>query len=227
MSSKNPFGNLTIRRDEDEEEVTQTKTGASTTVQQPLFTQNNTQKKKKVRPEEKKKHDEHHQEEDTEEGFSVVKKNSKPIKPRVQQDRDENAPKEKVKEHHLKNKGAYNDRNTKVPQGKRLFDKQSGTGRGKEIAKNGQGGKHTWGGDGRRNRDEEYNGDEDCKFLLKFFFTFLTFLKRVLIFTLFSKKLNYKKIPTIFTLNTKQFCYCLYCFLFINFIKFKTFYLFF
>jgi hypothetical protein len=167
MASKNPFGNLHVRRDEDDEEVRETKIGVTTSTPQVLFTQNNTvQKKKKVRPDEKKKQEEHqHYEEDTEEGFSVVNKNAKPYKPRTHQ--TETVPAEKTKEHHLKNKGAFNERNSKVVPGKRLFDRQSGTGRGRDIKKDGMGGKHTWtGSDNRRPRDEEWNQDEDCKFII-------------------------------------------------------------
>jgi len=44
------------------------------------------------------------------------------------------------------NKGAYLERNDKSHvTGKRQYDRQSGTGRGKEISKGGAGGKFTWG----------------------------------------------------------------------------------
>jgi len=64
------------------------------------------------------------------------------------------------------NKGAYNERNFKKVEGKREHDRQSGTGRGKEISKGGAGGKHTWGTNNeeiaRRKDDEFYNeGDDD------------------------------------------------------------------
>merc|ERR1711976_143996 len=59
-------------------------------------------------------------------------------------------------------KKSYKDRNAKpVREGKRQFDKQSGTGRGKEISKNGAGGKGTWGTNPKNVAREEYNYDED------------------------------------------------------------------
>ena len=67
---------------------------------------------------------------------------------------------EKTKQFHLKNKGAFDERNSKVPRGKRQFDRHSGTGRGKEIAKNGAGGKFTWGTNPKniaKKGDEEYH----------------------------------------------------------------------
>lgn len=169
MATKNPFGNLTIRRDEDEEEIT-TRTQPASTSTGALFSNaqaGEQKKKKKVRPEEKKKVEEVQPEE--EEGFEVVNK-KKPVPKRAQNEGEESVPEEKVKKHHLKNKGAYAERNNKVPAGKRQFERHSGTGRGREIAKNGAGGKHTWGTNPRNvARDEEYNVDEDGNIcLIKF-----------------------------------------------------------
>ncbi len=163
MASKNPFGQLSIRRDEDDEEVTQKLSGAQITNSTPLFTSAAAdKKKKKVRPDEKKKTEEQVPQEDTEEGFEVVKKKAAPSqRQRANKDGEEVVVEEKKKEFHLKNKGAYADRNNKTTPGKRVFDKQSGTGRGKEIAKNGAGGKHTWGTNPKNTaRDDEYNGDD-------------------------------------------------------------------
>jgi len=47
-----------------------------------------------------------------------------------------------------------------VPVGKRQFDRQSGTGRGKEISKGGAGGKYTWSGNDKSLAKEEKNYDE-------------------------------------------------------------------
>ena len=167
MSSKNPFGQLSVRRDEEDEELPQKPSGAN--VSTPLFTQSVAdKKKKKVRPEEKKKSEENAHE-DADEGFEVVKKKAHTGKPRVQN--DENVPEEKTKEKHLKNKGAFAERNNKVTPGKRQFERHSGTGRGKEISKNGAGGKHTWGTNPKniaRNGDDEYNGDDYSKLFFYF-----------------------------------------------------------
>jgi hypothetical protein len=163
MASKNPFGQLQVRRDEEDEEFTPQTVQSSSAG--PLFANNAAaeKKKKKVRPEEKKKVEEVQPEE--EEGFEVVNK-KKPVPKRAQNEGEESVPEEKVKKHHLKNKGAYAERNNKVPAGKRQFERHSGTGRGREIAKNGAGGKHTWGTNPRNvAREEEYNVDEDGNFL--------------------------------------------------------------
>ena len=45
--------------------------------------------------------------------------------------------------------------------GKREKDRLSGTGRGKEIAKNGAGGKHTWGTGEKNIEDEAYEDRDD------------------------------------------------------------------
>jgi len=100
-------------------------------------------KKKKVRPEEKQKIVEtHQQKEDADEGFSIVRKKIPVYRP--QTTTNENLTPEE-KEKRMKNKGAFLERNNKVPTGKRQFERQSGTGRGKEISKGGAGGKFTWG----------------------------------------------------------------------------------
>jgi hypothetical protein len=170
MASKNPFGSLSIRRDDDEEETT-TNTAPVTTTQTlftPYVANPEAKKKKKVRPEEKKKLEEQRDEEG-DEGFSVVKKNKAPTG-RPRPTTDEAPAEEKPKR--IKNKGAYLERNNKVPTGKREFDKHSGTGRGKEIAKGGDGGKHTGGANPKSiakdaykkpTGNEDYNEDEDCK----------------------------------------------------------------
>jgi len=108
----------------------------------------------------------HVKEEEAEEGFSIVRKKIPVTRPRVQQT-DESAFNTEKEHPKLKNKGAYLDRNNKVPEGKRQFERHSGTGRGKEVSKGGAGGQHTWGTnpkniakEGFRQTDEEYNNDD-------------------------------------------------------------------
>jgi hypothetical protein len=148
--SKNPFGQLTIRRDDDEEDIrtpSHTQTSQTTTGTQ-LFAstqQDQQKKKKKVRPEEKAKLDEENQKEnryddEAEGGFQVVQKKvtrTRPLNEEVALGDD--------KARKPKNKGAYLERNDKQRPGQRQYERHSGTGRGKEIAKGGAGGGHTWG----------------------------------------------------------------------------------
>jgi hypothetical protein len=145
--SKNPFGQLTIRRDDDEDYVRPQDTPQQTHSTQ-IFstTQPDQKKKKKVRPEEKTKLEEQYQElkqaydEEVERGFQVVQKKQTRAKPgQTEEVLEDN------KDRKLKNKGAYLERNDKARPGKRQFERHSGTGRGKEISKGGAGGGHTWG----------------------------------------------------------------------------------
>jgi hypothetical protein len=158
MSTKNPFGNLAIRRDEDDEEVQVVKAPATTSTQGGLFnTQNQEKKKKKVRPEEKKKQEEAAK--DDEEGFEVVGK-KKVFKPKVQAE-EENVDGKKQEKQKRFHKGPSHQaiKENKFNTEKRTFDKHSGTGFGKEIKKGGAGGKHTW--EGKR---DDYNPREDSLF---------------------------------------------------------------
>jgi len=137
---KNPFGLLTIRRDEDEEGLeTQTQKAIDPIFQGPLAVQKH---KKKVRPEDKKILEEERtlpKKRAEEEGFTEIRKNRRSETP--------NAPlfvetvtKEFKREKNMKAKTPIIKR-----ENKRMFDRQSGTGRGREIAKHGAGGKTTWG----------------------------------------------------------------------------------
>jgi hypothetical protein len=154
--SNNPFGKLTVRRDDDEEEVKQVQT-TTTTVQQADA------KKKKVRPEENKPVVVQHKEENNE-GFETVGK-VKTQKPRRAENNDEEKQID-PKDRKPKNKGAY--ANKPVREGKRQFERHSGTGRGKEIAKNGAGGHHTWGTNPKQIAKEGeidyYSNDDKCIF---------------------------------------------------------------
>lgn len=172
MATKNPFGNLRIDRDDDEE-VTQTVTKTAT-AGTPLFAgnQNDQKKKKKVRPEEVKKEEVYVvAETNNNEGFEVVGKvKSKPRSNFVDEEQTTDDKSRKVRP----NKGAYIERNQKFNPGKRQFDRQSGTGRGREVAKNGAGSKTVWGDNpenvARTYQKEEYNRDDQCKFFFIFRF---------------------------------------------------------
>jgi hypothetical protein len=148
MATRNPFGQLRVDRDDDEE-VTQSVTKATTAT--PLFTNPQAaeqKKKKKVRPDEKKRSEEPVQE--SNEGFEVV---GKPKPQRHQRKynptEEENVSGEgKIKEDKHSNKlGQGHHAHTARPfrAGKRQFERHSGTGRGKETAKNGAGAKTVWG----------------------------------------------------------------------------------
>jgi hypothetical protein len=165
MATKNPFGQLRVDRDDDEE-VTQNVTKTSTTT--PLFTNpqaNEQKKKKKVRPEEKKKSEENVEE--SNEGFEVVGK----VKQRPQrshQGEEEVEVEGKLKKE-TKSKFPHHDRNQNLtrPQ-KRPFERHSGTGRGKEVSKGGAGGKTVWGDNpefiARQAQREDYSRDDHCKY---------------------------------------------------------------
>jgi hypothetical protein len=163
MATKNPFGLLAIRRDADEEEVT-AKTQENSATTAPLFGNNQAgeqKKKKKVRPEEKKKLEEVQPED--EEGFSVVKKKV-PTRPRVQAEEEETTGKTEEKPKKFKKLDPQYVKENKFNSEKRVFDRHSGTGRGKEISKGGAGGKHTWGNNPKNVAREypDYNNDEAC-----------------------------------------------------------------
>jgi hypothetical protein len=159
MSTSNPFGKLKVRRDAEDEELPETTTTKEAlTTNQALFTQPQQSQKKKVRPAEAEGTSQPQQ--DNQEGFSVVRKKI----PGKFQNRTLNAEVVHADKERKppQNKGAFDDRN-KVPKaGKRQFDKQSGTGFGKEIKKGGAGGHHTW-GDNPKNlaRDTEMPAEGD------------------------------------------------------------------
>ena len=151
--SSNPFEKLNVKRDEEDDddqgEFQQVK-GKAKNVPIGLET-----KKKKIRPKEKV-------EDDDNEGFEEVP--NKMRKKKLEGDDEE----ETQGGEHKKRKGInYNtaeekDYRTKdKPRRGRQFDRHSGTGRGKEIAKGGAGGKGTW-GENPKNiaRDFENNNDD-------------------------------------------------------------------
>jgi hypothetical protein len=125
----NPFNKLKVQRDEEEDfTVVQSKAAAQKKVVDDT-------KKPKQRPKEEKT-------EDDNEGFEVVGKVSKK-QPRYQGEQTEEEKKPKAREevkHHHKHDGVV-----RVSGNQRPFDRHSGTGRGKEVSKQGAGGKGTWG----------------------------------------------------------------------------------
>lgn len=147
MSTSNPFEKLQVKRDKDDEDE-------SGEFEQVKAKDKNVpfgieKKKKKVRPTEKV-------EDEQNEGFEEVKK---AYKKRPQNDEEEES---KGKEH-SKRKGInfYTNEERQYRESKRAprgrkYDRQSGTGRGKEIAKDGAGGKFTWEGDFENNNDDYY-----------------------------------------------------------------------
>ena len=157
--SSNPFEKLHIKRDEEEDDDGQGE------FQQVKSKDKNVpfgieQKKKKQRPKEKV-------EDEGDEGFEEVPSKYKKKNP------ERNDLEEEVKgDEHKKRKGInYNtaeerDYRTKdKPRRGRQFDKHSGTGRGKEIAKGGAGGKGTWGENPKTiARNFENNNDDDYYF---------------------------------------------------------------
>jgi hypothetical protein len=178
MTTKNPFGQLNVRRDEEDEDVTLRHQAQPTTSTTPLFTgavQQADKKKKKVRPEEIRQIEQttNYVQDNDVEGFSVVKKKV-PGKFRSQNE-EEQVVDDKLRKP-KSNNGAFLDRNRQAAPGKRVFERHSGTGRGKEISKGGAGGKHTWGANPNNiardatkrptNDKEVYNNeDESCKLI--------------------------------------------------------------
>ena len=156
--SSNPFEKLHVKRDiEDEDdgqgEFQQVKTKEKNV---PFGIE---QKKKKQRAKEKV-------EDEGDEGFEEVPSKMKKKKP-VNEDEEEVKGAE-----HKKRKGINyhtaeeRDYRTKdKPRRGRQYDKHSGTGRGKEIAKGGAGGKGTWGDNPEEiARNYENNNDDDYYF---------------------------------------------------------------
>lgn len=154
MSTANPFaGKFKVDKDEDYQEVT----ASNTKPTEQLFTQKDQPKKtKKVRPEKKENQPSYQKQDD--EGFEVVSKH------KVQKKKEE-APQEEDrvhKEHRPRKAGTRGERGGPFRGnrgGKREFERHSGTGRGREIAKGGAGGKYTW-GNNNNNEDYEENNDD-------------------------------------------------------------------
>jgi len=154
---------LTVRHDDDEE-------GHTVTQKQPgqqLFQQPQEVKKKKIRPEERKRLEEeaksggqtHH---DDTQGFSEVKKR-KPnpkggdIGNLIENAYEQGTNQQQKRDKNFESKGYQ----PQTRGGKRPYDRQSGTGRGREIAKQGAGGKTTWGNAEKMAKQEVYGEGEE------------------------------------------------------------------
>lgn len=146
----NPFNKLKVHRDdEDVEQPVQQKTTPST-ANTALFPGKEEKKpKKKVRPEEKKEENvKETKEEVNDEGFEVVGKQKKQQRYNDETEQYEEKPGKKDAPKHYHQKRT--EQTVKQGTGQRVFDRHvSGTGRGKEVKKEGRGGRFTWEGKGR------------------------------------------------------------------------------
>ena len=154
MSTSNPFEKLNVKREVEEEEEQEFKEVKGKEKNVPYGIE---QKKKKVRPKEQEKA----QEEGGEEGFEEVPSKTKKRRP-------ENVEGEEGEESkgHKKRRGVnfntQEERDYRLkdkPKRGRQYDRQSGTGRGKEIAKGGAGGRGTW-GDNPKYISKNYQDDD-------------------------------------------------------------------
>jgi hypothetical protein len=169
--TKNPFEKLRIKDDYEEEEDDFITVGLKKKHPAIQTVPEETKKKKKIRPEEKKRlEDEINKNQDQQQnlqGFTEVRKQKRPY----QKEGDINY----LIENALKQGEAkifpQNKFEPRYPRGgKRLFERHSGTGRGREISKQGAGGKTTWGNPEQLAHneiyEEEYNhNDEDYYFV--------------------------------------------------------------
>jgi len=163
MATKNPFGNLNINRDDDDDDNMVRVTPKNTTSASMFTNVSEMKKKKKVRPEEKR---ETPTVQEITEGFEVVGKTNK--RPYTAKNNFAEEGEEIKKDFKPKHKGTgNNDRvfNKTRPQ-KRQYEKHSGTGRGKESAKGGAGGKTVWGDNPEQIARQARSGTRDdfCKF---------------------------------------------------------------
>jgi hypothetical protein len=149
----NPFGKLKIERDEDEiMEEKQTKK-----AQEDLFAKENTKTKRKVKPSENKEK-EVVVVEDTTTGFEKVGKAKRNVRDEEGQVQNDSKPVQKEKHKFKQNRG---DQTFRHGNKTRQFDRhESGTGRGKEIKKEGHGGKGTWEGHGQKREIQDYDNTD-------------------------------------------------------------------
>ena len=133
MSTTNPFEKLNVRHEKDDDdeqgEFEQVK-GKDKNVPFGIET-----KKKKVRPKEKVEEDA------GEEGFQEVKRGGPKRRPPKDNEEEENQEKghKKRRRTNFETDEDKENRENRRPKRGRQFDRQSGTGRGKEIAKGGAG----------------------------------------------------------------------------------------
>jgi len=152
MSTSNPFEKLHVKHDveEDEQGEFEKVTGKEKNV--PIGIE---AKKRKVRPKEKV-------EQEDGEGFEEVKNRIQKKKQKYDDEEEGKGNEHKARRginFHTNEDREY--RESKRPTRGRKYDRQSGTGRGKEVSKGGAGGKGTW-GDNPKNiaKDFENNYDE-------------------------------------------------------------------
>ena len=154
MSTSNPFDKLNVKREEEDDEQGEFHQVKGKDKNVPYGIE---QKKKKIRPKEVEK-----EQEGGDEGFEEVPSKTKKRRPVNEEEQEESKT-------HKKRRGVnYNTQEEKEhrlqdkPRRGRQYDRQSGTGRGREIAKGGAGGKGTW-GDNPKNiakNYENYNDDD-------------------------------------------------------------------
>ena len=168
MAIRNPFSRLKITKesdsDDEQQSISQKPTSEQTTVQ----LSEEYKKKIKIRPEERKRLEEvlnkgqesnlnnKNEETNDNEGFSQVKKR-KTIQ-KEGQIGDLLKAEFYASSNRYENKENHSERsNYQIGRGgKRIYDKQSGTGRGKEISKQGAGSKTTWGNEEELAKKEAY-----------------------------------------------------------------------
>ena len=153
MSISNPFEKLSVKIDKDDDEQGEFEQVKSKDKNVPFGIES---KKRKVRPKEKV------EEQGGEEGFEEVKHRVPKRRPEEGDEENEGGKthaKRRGINYHTNEEREY--RENKRPQRGRKFDRQSGTGRGKEIAKGGAGGKYTWDDNPEKvARDFENNNDD-------------------------------------------------------------------
>lgn len=132
----NPFNKLKVQRDDEEDFVP---VQSHKPAQKQTVVADDKAKKPKQRPKQEKDTNEDN------EGFEFVGKQQK--KPRTEEANPEAVTDKKFGKDHKKNDHPYKRGEGKVRVGsnQRAFDRHSGTGRGKEVKKEGAGGKYTWG----------------------------------------------------------------------------------
>ena len=148
--TKNPFEKLRIKDDMEEEEDDFITVGHKKKQFISYSKPDETKKKKKIRPEEKKRlEEETNKNQDQQTSIQEFKQVCK--QKRINQNEGdinyliENAIEEGTNLYHPFKYSDYKEQPRYPREGKRLYDRRSGTGRGREISKQGAGGKNTWG----------------------------------------------------------------------------------
>ena len=152
MSTSNPFEKLNIKHDDEEDEQGGFEKVKGKERNAPYGIEI---KKRKVRPKEKV-------EEGNDEGFEEVKNKVSKKRPYNYDDEEGQGNEHKKRRGINYEKGEQRDyKDNKRPARGRKYDRQSGTGRGREVAKDGAGGNYTWGDNSERiAKDFENNYDD-------------------------------------------------------------------